>query len=85
MALRKPVITGATPAVREIFLDRKHLLLCEPANARALADLVVELLENKTFSEELALNGFQLVTQNYDPHAIGTMLVKIIQQYRNRS
>ncbi|MFW6124212.1 MAG: glycosyltransferase family 4 protein [Acidobacteriota bacterium] len=60
LAMKKPVITGNTPAAREVFTHKKNAVLCETGNPQALAESVVFLKENKELREKLAEQGFEL-------------------------
>lgn len=60
LAMRKPVITGDSPATREVFQDRVNSILCEMANAKALAESILLLKEDKKLRAEIAEAGFKL-------------------------
>ena len=60
LAMKKPVITGDSPATREVFQDRVNSILCEMANAKALAESILLLKEDKKLRAEIAETGFKL-------------------------
>lgn len=43
LAMKRPLITGDSPAVREILINRKNALLCEMANPESLAEAIMTL------------------------------------------
>jgi len=54
MACGVPVVASAIPAFSEIISHKKNALLFEPANARALAGCIRELLDNPEMAATLA-------------------------------
>lgn len=60
LAMRKPVITGNSPAAKEVFQHKKNSILCEMANPKALAESIVLLKENKNLRKDIAEAGFKL-------------------------
>ena len=60
LAMKKPVITGDSPAAREVFTHKVNSLLCEMGNPRALAESILLLKENSKLREEIAEAGFAL-------------------------
>lgn len=59
VAMKKPLITGNTPAIRRFFRDGENCLLCEVGNPEALAEAIMELKKNPRLMEEIA---------NHPPH-----------------
>ena len=59
LAMRKAVITGDTPATRDLLTHGQHLYLCEPANPYALAEAILELYEDLALRERLAGQGYE--------------------------
>lgn len=60
LAMKKPVITGDSPAARDVFNHRVNSVLCEIGNPQALADSILLLKENKKLREAIAEAGFKL-------------------------
>ena len=65
LAMRKPVITGDTPAVRDLLCHEQHLYLCESANPVALAEAIVKLFKDSTLRRKLAWQGYEYWWQNF--------------------
>jgi glycosyltransferase involved in cell wall biosynthesis len=76
-AMKKPIITADTPAIRELFDDR-DLMLVKPADSEALADGILILKNNLKLREELAQNCFNKFLKSASPKVLGEELKKII-------
>jgi len=76
-AMKKPIITADTPAIRELFNDR-DLMLVKPADSEALADGILILKNNLKLREELAQNCFNKFLKSASPKVLGEELKKII-------
>lgn len=70
LAMKKPVITGNTPAAREVFIHKKNAVLCETGNPQALAESIVFLKENKELRERMAEQGFELFQKLFSSQQI---------------
>jgi len=80
LSLRKPVITGRTPAILEFFMDKQNILLCEPANADSLAEAIIELKNNEELREKIADNGYKLIQENFTSELIGKQVKEILSE-----
>lgn len=78
MAMKKPVITAETPAMREFLIDRKDVLFCKSADSQDLADKIMELKNNTNLRNTIAENGYQLYLRRFTPKAIGRDLITLI-------
>jgi len=80
MALRKPVVTARTPAIEEFFTDRENIRLCPRGDARALAEAILELKEDRALYERIAQKSYELVWTRYHPAALGACLRDILEK-----
>jgi glycosyltransferase involved in cell wall biosynthesis len=80
MAMGKPVITGDTPAARWLFTHRIHAFLVPVADAKAIADAVVELMENRHLRERLSHNGRQIFLAVATPQILGRELASLCRE-----
>ena len=80
MAAKKPVITGDTPALREIIKDRQTGLFCRMADANDLAQKILELKNNSKLREEIAENGYQFYLKNLTPEVTGAELKSVLER-----
>ena len=65
MAMRKPIVASDIPGIREITNYGKNCKLVTPMNSKELATGIIDLLENKEKSEELANLGHEEILKNY--------------------
>ncbi len=79
VAMAKPVITADTPAIRELFQDRKDIFLCRHADPKSLADAVCTLLENPSLRNSIAVNGYRTFMNNCTVLQIGEEVKRIAQ------
>ena len=80
MAMRKPIITADTPAMREILVDRVHCLFCKIANSRDLAEKILLLKNHPELSEKIAHQGYELYKEKLTPSALGRDLISVIRE-----
>lgn len=72
LAMKKPVITGNSPAAREVFKHKINSILCEMGNPKALAESILLLKENKKLREDVAEAGFKLYQDLFSSRRIAT-------------
>ncbi len=65
LSMKKPVITGDSPAAREVFDHKVNSILCEMANPKALAESILLLKNDKKLREDLAETGFRLYQDRF--------------------
>ncbi|UCF70142.1 MAG: glycosyltransferase [candidate division WOR-3 bacterium] len=79
-AMAKPIITGDSPAMREIFTNKKNILFCEVGNPQAIADSIMLLKNNERLRSTIARGGYMLFRHNFAPAVIGKMAKEIISE-----
>jgi glycosyltransferase involved in cell wall biosynthesis len=67
LASAKPVIAGRQEVLKELFIDGKNILMCEPENATDLAQRILELKNNRQLREEIGRNGYELYLKKLKP------------------
>lgn len=75
IAMRKPVITSDTPAIRELFTDRENILLCRVADSKDLADKILVLKKDKKLMKKIAEGGYNLYKEHATPKVIAEKLL----------
>lgn len=80
LAMRKPVITGYTEAMGEVFKDREHVLFCERGNPRALAEAIIELKQDVNLREKIATHGYEMFCQYFSPLAVGALARRYLEE-----
>ncbi|NIM91385.1 MAG: glycosyltransferase [Candidatus Aminicenantes bacterium] len=84
LAMGKPVITGDTPAIREVFSDGKNILLCKCANEESLAEAIMQLKKNQELRRKIAAGGHELVSEKFTQKAIGWRLIEILEEFQSK-
>jgi glycosyltransferase involved in cell wall biosynthesis len=69
-AMAKPIITGDTPAMKELFVNRENILLCRIADVDDLVEKILELKNNKELRNKIAQGGYKLFIQQTTPKVI---------------
>jgi len=78
IACGKPVITGDSPAIRELFTDKENIALCENRNAESLRNAILELKNDNGLRENLANNSYKIFKNSLTCEEIGKELLKFI-------
>jgi len=81
MGMRKPVITARTPAVEEFFKHRENIFLVDELEPELLAKAILELRRDADLRERIAEKGFEFVSRDFSPKAIGRALIGIIEKH----
>ena len=79
IAMKKPVITADTIAIRELF-DGNDLYLIKTADPKSLARAIIELKNNPGLRNKLAENGYKKFKENASHKILGKMLLEILNQ-----
>jgi glycosyltransferase involved in cell wall biosynthesis len=66
LAMRKPLISGDSPAVQQVFKHGEHIYLCQRASGESLAEAILVLWHDPALREHLAHNGYRLFKEQYD-------------------
>jgi len=70
LAMKKPIITGDTPAARDVFTHKANAVLCEMCNPEALADSIILLKENRELRANIAESGYRLYQEVFSSKQI---------------
>ena len=78
IACKKPLITSETPAIRELFENKKNAILCEHSNQLSLAKSIMYLKNNKKLREEISKKGYNTFKNKCSIEQIGEKLKKVL-------
>ncbi len=74
IAMKKPVITRESKAVKEVFSHKENIFFCRMNGEKSLANTIIELKKNKVLRERIALNGYNLFKEKFIIEKIGKEL-----------
>jgi len=74
VACKKAVITGDSPAMRELFKDKENILLCENRNSESLKNAILKLKNDEKLIEKIAKDGYFLFNNELKTERIGTIV-----------
>lgn len=80
LAMKKPLITGDSPAAREVLTNNRNAVLCEMANPEDLADKVLLLRDNIDLRNKIAEKGYRLYKDHFTPVKIGELVKNIVDE-----
>jgi glycosyltransferase involved in cell wall biosynthesis len=78
LAMGKPVLTGDSLAIREVFVPGKHLCTCRMADSEALAEAICLLVENSALRNAVAREGYEFVRERFSPRVLGAVVKEVI-------
>ena len=85
LAMRKPLITGDSPAAREILKNGENCILVPMADPKALVEAILTLKGDKKLRDKIAENGYKLFKEKLSPKAIGKELKSILMKLIEKS
>jgi len=80
MAMMKAVITGDSPAIREVFTDKKELLLCKRGDPQCLAEAIVLLKKDSGLKNLIAHNGHEYYITHSTLELMGARMKKFLDE-----
>lgn len=80
LSMKKPVITGDSPAAGEVFDHKVNSILCEMANPKMLAESILLLKNDKTLREDIAEAGFRLYQDRFSAEQIARKFEKALNR-----
>lgn len=80
LAMKKPLITGDSPAAKEALTNMKDCILCDMANPKAIAESIKLLKDDEPLRKKIATNGYNLFKTKFTPQIIGKELKKYLNE-----
>lgn len=80
LAMGKPVITGDSPAAREVLTHGTDAFLCEMANPHALAQAILLLKGDRPLREKIAREGYRSFQNRFSSQVIGATVKKYLTE-----
>jgi glycosyltransferase involved in cell wall biosynthesis len=83
LAMKRPLISGDSAAIRGSFVHGEHIFLCNRADGKSLAEAIITLWKDPKLRSYIAENGYKLYTEQFDLHHNGqrfaTYLAELIK------
>jgi len=80
IAMKRPLITGDSPAARELFTDKENALLCPMADPKALSEAILTLKDDALLRQGIAEKGHILFRERCSTKAIGDAVSRILRE-----
>lgn len=80
IAMAKPLITGDSPAAREVFTSGQNVLLCQMGSPEALVDAIRTLMNDGALRQNIAKAGYKLFTEKFTTERIGAEVSRCIEE-----
>jgi glycosyltransferase involved in cell wall biosynthesis len=82
LSLGKPVITGDTPAIRELLTDGESVALCPPGDPLALAQRIVQLSRDESLLNHIAGQGHRVFLEQASETRIGQSMADALHRLK---
>jgi glycosyltransferase involved in cell wall biosynthesis len=79
LACGRPVVTGDTPAIREVLTDREDVWLCPLGDEEALADALMTLRQDRRTRDRIAHGGHTLFRRRLSTTALAPEIGEIVR------
>jgi glycosyltransferase involved in cell wall biosynthesis len=79
LAMKKPFITGDSPAVREILESKKNCILSERGNYKELTKAILLLKNNSKLRQKIAKKGYFLFKKKFTTLEIGKRAKRVLE------
>ncbi len=80
LAMGKPLITGDSPAARELLKDGETAILCKPGDPQALAEAILRLKADPALQAKIGKEGNRLFQNHATPKVLGSLFASLIQE-----
>ncbi|MFW9829601.1 MAG: glycosyltransferase [Candidatus Thorarchaeota archaeon] len=80
IAMKKPLITGDTLAIKELFINNENCMLVDIENPKDLAEKVLLLYNNPVLRRTISEKGYQTYTHYCSPLALGKKLKSKLEE-----
>ncbi|MEE8113722.1 MAG: glycosyltransferase, partial [Nitrososphaerales archaeon] len=80
LAMGKPLITGDSPAARELLKDGETAILCKLGDPQALAEAILRLKADPALQAQIGKEGNRLFQNHATPKVLGSLFASLIQE-----
>jgi glycosyltransferase involved in cell wall biosynthesis len=78
IAAKKPLLTGDSPASRELFTDRNDVLFCKMADPESLAEMILLLKNDDSLRNRIAEEGYKTFKQRCSAALVAQEVIRMI-------
>lgn len=79
MARGMPIIATDTDGFSNIFTNEENAIIVPKANAQAIADAALHLIQNPSIAKKIAKNGYREAKEKYDRENVAKNLSSVIE------
>jgi len=80
IASGKPLITGDSPASRELFTDGEDAILCEMASSESIAEAIIQLKRDEILRKKISKQGYKIFSAKCTPKVIAQELLNCLPE-----
>ncbi|MFX1500554.1 MAG: glycosyltransferase [Promethearchaeota archaeon] len=80
IAMKIPMITCESPAIKELFNDNENIILCKRADPESLANAIIKLKKDYFLREKIKENAYKLFNRFCSIDAIGKRFIIILNK-----
>lgn len=80
IAMKFPMITCDSPAIRELFTDNENIILCNRADPESLARAIMKLKHDPDLRQKISKNAFEIYNKYCSIEAIGKKLLRTLNK-----
>lgn len=84
LAMRKPLITGDSAAIRELLTDGESVALCRRGDPEALRRVILQVYADATFRERVAEAGYRVYRERASEEQIGRTVAAALVRLLSR-
>ena len=77
LAMKKPILTSDTPAIRELFTPDEHIFISK-SDPIQIADKIQHIYESEKMRNSVAGKGYNYYNQNFTGKILGSKLKTIL-------
>jgi glycosyltransferase involved in cell wall biosynthesis len=79
IACKKPILTGRSDAVLELFENKENVMLCDMEDSEDIAEKILALKDNEKLRKSVGKRGYKLFKRKLTPKLLGKRLKSIVE------
>ncbi|NHJ20050.1 MAG: glycosyltransferase [Candidatus Lokiarchaeota archaeon] len=83
-AMKLPMISCDSSAIRELFTHEKDIFLCKRANSESIANAILTMKNNDDLREKIKKNAYDIFTKFCSINALAFRLIEILEKILNQ-